>query len=186
MQWLWTGVGISTFVLVLTVGWTLAVLAKVNVPVSRPLLTIEVTGHQWWWAVRYRSDDPGREFTTANEIHIPTGTPVRFLLEGADVIHSFWIPALAGKTDMIPGQTNETWLEASAPGVYRGQCSEYCGVQHARMSLLVVAQPAREFHLWWDHQLELPAEHAGAAIAGRADSSPTFRASLRNRPDNPA
>jgi cytochrome c oxidase subunit 2 len=170
MRWLWTGVGISTLVLLFTVGWTLAVLAKISSPASRPPLTIEVIGHQWWWEVRYLSDDPGRLFTTANEIHIPTGTAVRFRLVGADVIHSFWVPALAGKTDMIPGQTNETWLQARTPGVYRGQCSEYCGVQHARMSLLVVAQPAAQFRAWWDHQLESPAAATGPdALGGAAD-----------------
>jgi len=168
-QWMWTGVGISTLVLLFSVAWTLVVLAKVNTPASPPRLTIEVTGHQWWWQVRYRSDAPGREFTTANEIHIPTGTPVRFLLVGADVIHSFWVPALAGKTDMIPGQTNETWLDARTAGVYRGQCAEYCGVQHARMSFVVVAQPAQEFRAWWDHQLGVPAAAAGTPVAGGAD-----------------
>lgn len=169
MNWLWTGVGISTLVLLFTVVWTLTVLAKVNSPASRPPLTIEVIGHQWWWGVRYLSDDPARVFTTANEIHIPTGTAVRFRLVGADVIHSFWVPALAGKTDMIPGQTNETWLEADTAGVYRGQCSEYCGVQHARMSLLLVAQQPAQFRAWWNHQLEAPVavedQTAGGAAA---------------------
>ena len=86
-----------------------------------------------------------RSFTTANEIHIPVGQPVRVKLVGVDVIHSFWVPALAGKTDLIPGQTNTTWLEADAPGVYRGQCTEYCGQQHAHMGLQVIASPPDEF-----------------------------------------
>jgi len=166
LEWLWTGVGISTAVLLFTVGWTLVVLAKVNSPASPPPLTVEVVGHQWWWEVRYLSSDPARVFTTANEIHMPTGTAVRIRLVGADVIHSFWVPALAGKTDMIPGQTNETWLQASTPGTYRGQCSEYCGVQHARMSFLVVAEPAAQFRAWWDHQLESPAASVDPGVAG--------------------
>jgi hypothetical protein len=96
--------------------WTMQVLARVTSPATQPALTIEVTGRQWWWQIRYLSDDPSRSFTTANEIHIPAGVPVLFRLIGGDVIHSFWVPALFGKTDVIPGQTNETWLEARAPG----------------------------------------------------------------------
>jgi cytochrome c oxidase subunit 2 len=92
-----TGVGISTLVLLFTVGWTLVVLAQLHARASQPVLTIEVTGHQWWWEARYHSDDPAGVFTTAVEIHIPTGRPVRFLLVGADVIHSFWVPALAAR-----------------------------------------------------------------------------------------
>ena len=97
-----------------------AVLAEVTSPSAPAALTIEVTGRQWWWQVRYLSNDPSRVFTTANEIHIPTGVPVKFQLVGGDVIHSFWVPALSGKTDTIPGQTNETWMEAAKPGTYRG------------------------------------------------------------------
>jgi cytochrome c oxidase subunit 2 len=85
---------------------------------------------------------------TANEIHIPVGAPVRVRLRAADVIHSFWVPSLAGKLDLIPGKTNETWLQAERAGVYRGQCAEYCGLQHARMALLIIAQPPSEFDAW--------------------------------------
>ena len=92
------------------------VLADVAGPRRAPQITIEVTGQQWWWKARYLSQDPSRVLTTANEFHIPTGEPVRVKLIGADVIHSFWVPALTGKTDTIPGQTNQTWLEASRPG----------------------------------------------------------------------
>ena len=136
----------------------------------KPALTIEVTGQQWWWKVRYLSDDPSRIFTTANEIHIPTGEPVRIELIGADVIHSFWVPPLSGKTDAIPGQTNVTWLEADRPGRYRGQCTEYCGVQHAHMGFEVVAQSPGEFDAWWDAQLK------PAATADRrpANAAPTL------------
>jgi cytochrome c oxidase subunit 2 len=155
-NWIWIGVGISSLILLATVGWTMVVLAKISSPESKPIATIEVSGHQWWWEVRYLSDDPSRIFTTANEIHIPTDTPVRIRLIGADVIHSFWVPLLSGKTDMIPGQTNETWLQARDPGIYLGQCAEYCGVQHAHMSMRVVAQSPQEFQQWWNHQLESP------------------------------
>jgi cytochrome c oxidase subunit 2 len=170
LSWIWIGVGISSLVLLFTVVWTMAVLAKITSPSAKPALTVEITGHQWWWQVRYLSDDPSQIFTTANEIHIPTGRPVLFKLVGADVIHSFWIPQLGGKTDAIPGQTNETWLEARKPGVYRGQCTEYCGVQHAKMGMLLIAQTPRDFAAWRAHQLQSPARPAnGAQRAGLAN-----------------
>ncbi|HEX4027287.1 MAG TPA: c-type cytochrome, partial [Rhizomicrobium sp.] len=110
-----------------------------------------------------------RQFTTANEIHIPVGRPVRLRLIGSDVIHSFWVPQLAGKMDAIPGQTNETWIEADRPGTYRGQCTEYCGLEHARMGFLVVAQSPAEFQAWWSHQVDAPAPPQGVALAGQED-----------------
>lgn len=168
--WITVGVGISTLVLLFTVIWTMVVLAKVASPATRPPVTIEVTGRQWWWQVRYLSGDPSRIFLTANEIHIPTGVPVRFELIGGDVIHSFWVPALSGKTDTVPGQTNETWMEARVAGVYRGQCTEYCGVEHAKMSLVLVAQSPGDFEAWWTHQLQSPAAPAARdASAGQAE-----------------
>ena len=101
-----------------------------------------VTGHQWWWELTY-DDSTGQGFTAANEIHVPVGRPVRFELQTADVIHSFWVPQLAGKMDIVPGQNNPTWLEARTPGVFAGPCGEYCGDQHAQMRLTVVAECAR-------------------------------------------
>jgi hypothetical protein len=89
--------------------------------------------------IRYTDVDASNIFTTANEIHIPVGVPVTFTLHGADVIHSFWVPNLAGKKDLIPGKVNTIWLQADKPGVYRGQCAEYCGLQHAQMAFWVVA-----------------------------------------------
>lgn len=154
-SWIYVGVGISTAVLFAIMVWTVVTLAGVsNAALGEPALRIEVTGHQWWWEVNYLSDEPSRQFTTANEIHIPTGQKVEVRLRGSDVIHSFWVPALAGKTDAIPGQHNRTWLQADRPGVYRGQCGEYCGEQHAHMAFEVIATSADEFRAWWDHQLE--------------------------------
>jgi cytochrome c oxidase subunit 2 len=169
LNWLWVGVGISTLVLLFSIGWTVKVLADIQAPPQKPAATIEITGRQWWWQVRYLSDDNAYEFVTANEIHIPVGAPVRLKLVGGDVIHSFWVPQLAGKMDAIPGQTNETWIEASAPGTYRGQCTEYCGLQHSHMGFLVVAQPAGDFRKWWDHQLTSTAVPTGHAQLGQAD-----------------
>jgi cytochrome c oxidase subunit 2 len=165
MTWLWVGVGTSTVVLVFTVVWTMMVLARIEAPPTAPAVTIEVTGKQWWWQARYLTGDPAREFVTANEIHIPAGQPVRLKLIGGDVIHSFWVPQLAGKMDAIPGQINETWLEAAKPGRFSGQCTEYCGLQHSHMGLIVVAQTPADFRAWWNHQLEAPSREN---VTGRA------------------
>lgn len=125
------------------------------------ILTIEVTGHVWWWSAEYPNGA-----VTANEIHIPVGDPVRFELSAADVIHSFWIPALGPKRDMIPGQTNTLRLSADEPGRYRGQCAEFCGVQHARMGLFVVADP--DFDRWMAAQAAPANDATGPdASAGR-------------------
>jgi cytochrome c oxidase subunit 2 len=117
-------------------------------------LSIELTGHQWWWEARYNDIDASNVFTTANEIHIPVGVPVLFTLRGGDVIHSFWVPNLAGKKDLIPGKISTTWLQADKPGVYRGQCAEYCGLQHARMAFWIVAEPQEQFNAWRQNQTQ--------------------------------
>lgn len=117
-------------------------------------LSIEVTGRQWWWEVRYNDVDASNIFTTANEIHIPVGVPVLFTLRGGDVIHSFWVPNLAGKKDLIPGKISTQWLQADKPGVYRGQCAEYCGLQHARMAFWIVADTQEQFNAWRQNQTQ--------------------------------
>lgn len=125
-------------------------------------MTVEVIGHQWWWEVRY----PGSAAVTANEIHIPARTRVNVVATTADVIHSFWVPGLNRKIDMVPGRRNRVLLYASSPGVYRGQCSQFCGLQHAHMSMYVVAQPPAAYRAW------LAANAARAA----APASPAQRA----------
>jgi cytochrome c oxidase subunit 2 len=115
-------------------------------------LTIKVRGLQWWWGVEYFGSNPQQRFETANEIHIPVGRNVRLQLEGLDVIHSFWVPSLAGKQDLIPGRTNELTIRAERPGVYRGQCAEFCGMQHAHMAFLVIAETQSEFDGWISEQ----------------------------------
>ncbi len=107
-------------------------------------LVVEVTGHQWWWEVTY----PGQGVTTANELHIPAGRAVAVELRSADVIHSFWVPALAGKLDALPERTNTLRLVADEPGRYMGQCAEFCGVQHANMDFVVIAHGAADFDDW--------------------------------------
>jgi len=117
-------------------------------------VNIEVTGHQWWWEVRYQNVDASSIFTTANEIHIPVGVPVTFTLKANDVIHSFWVPNLSGKKDLIPGKVATIWLQADQPGVYRGQCAEYCGHQHAHMALWIIAEPQEQFNNWHRNQIQ--------------------------------
>src|SRR6185503_10842567 len=111
-------------------------------------LTVDVTGHQWWWQIEYEDPNPSLSVTTANEIHVPVGEPVQFKLASHDVIHSFWVPNMNGKRDLIPGYRSSIWFRADTPGVYRGQCAEFCGLQHAHMAFLVVAQPRAEFTRW--------------------------------------
>lgn len=115
-------------------------------------LEVKVRGHQWWWEVQYRDPQAGGVFTTANEIHIPVGQFVSILLDSDDVIHSFWVPSLTGKIDQIPGHENELQLIADRPGIYRGQCAEFCGQQHAKMGFLIIASPPDEFAAWADAQ----------------------------------
>ena len=115
-------------------------------------LHIDVTGYQWWWEVKYDDPRPSNVFTTANEIHIPVGKAVLMTLRASDVIHSLWIPNLAGKKDLIPGRINMLALRADAPGVYRAQCAEFCGWQHANMALFVVAESPSDFQKWLDAQ----------------------------------
>jgi len=119
---------------------------------GRGALEIEVTGHQWWWQVEYPSSRPDLRVVTANEIHVPTGRPVVVTLTSTDVIHSFWPPSLVGKRDMIPGEKTSVWFQADTPGVYRGQCAEFCGYQHAKMAFQIVAEPAEQFERWMARQ----------------------------------
>jgi cytochrome c oxidase subunit II len=121
-------------------------------------MTIEVTGNQWWWQFRYVSDDPRRVLITANEIHIPVGRPIMIRGVSQDVIHSFWVPNLHGKRDLIPSRTTVEWIKADSPGRFRGQCAEFCGMQHAHMAFWVIAEPENQFETWMQHQLEPAAE----------------------------
>jgi cytochrome c oxidase subunit 2 len=110
---------------------------------DRAELVIEIVAHDWWWEARYPNGA-----VTANEIHIPVGAPVRLRLRTADVLHSFWVPELQGKTDLVSGRVNYMWLQADEPGRYRGQCAEFCGLQHANMLFFVVAEPEGGFEEW--------------------------------------
>jgi cytochrome c oxidase subunit II len=170
---------------VLFPGVVLAALYAYTVPLApvwRPVppsgaLVISVTGRMWWWEVRYPDQPTAGGFPTANEIRIPVGQPVYLALQSSDVIHSFWIPQLAGKMDMVPGRIQHLLLQADRPGVYRGQCAEYCGEQHARMALHVVALPPPEFEAWRESQAKpaapAPERHARGRevfLANRCDA----------------
>jgi cytochrome c oxidase subunit II len=131
-----------------------------STPPNQPGLTIDIIGHDWWWEARY---DDGRA-VTANEIHIPTGESVQLRLTTDDVIHSFWVPQLQAKTDLVSGEVNTMWLQAEEPGRYRGQCAEFCGLQHANMIFYVIAEEPGEFESWLANEASDAAEptEAGA------------------------
>jgi cytochrome c oxidase subunit II len=177
LRWITVGLAISAVPLVITLIWTLSALAATSGPPAHPALTLDVTPHQWWWDVQYEGQQPSDIFHTANEIHIPVGVPVLVRLHGADVIHSFWVPQLSGKTDAIPGQTNLSWMEASSPGRYRGQCQEYCGAEHANMGFEVVAQTPQDFERWREGQLA-PAPAADSAALQHGQQIVEFRCGL--------
>ena len=153
----------------LEIGWTLApavILVLIAIPTVRTIwlvdnppqqadvLQVEVTGNQWWWEFEY----PELGVTTANEMHVPVGRTVQLTLEAGDVIHSFWVPRLAGKRDMTPGETTGLWFTADSAGRYEGQCAEFCGTAHSLMRLDVVAQTPGEFRAWVEHQRQPAAE----------------------------
>ncbi|MDB5596386.1 MAG: cytochrome c oxidase, subunit [Hyphomicrobiales bacterium] len=131
-----------------------------------PSVRVRVTGHQFWWEAQYRETKPSEWFTTANEIVVPVGEHVLLELEASDVIHSLWIPSLMGKQDLIPGQQNVLRITAAREGVYRGQCAEFCGLQHAHMALLVRALSHEEYTQWRARQLEPASEAARQNEAG--------------------
>lgn len=177
IAWFRWGLAISAVPLLISLVWTMAALGHVVGPPRRPGLTIDVTPRQWWWEVRYSGQDPADSFLTANEIHVPTGTPVLVRLHGGDVIHSFWVPQLSGKTDAIPGQTNPTWLAADRPGRFRGQCGEFCGIEHAKMAFEVVADSPAAFALWRRAQLQT-APPPATDPARRGQAFFTYRCAL--------
>lgn len=145
------GVVMPLIVLAVVFAYTLHTLTGLAEDQESSDWTVEVVGHQFWWEVRY----PDEDVITANEIHIPAGQPVEFLLTSADVIHSFWVPELGGKLDMMPGTTTSITLTADEPGRYRGQCAQLCGVQHANMALYINADEPEEFSTWLDSQRQL-------------------------------
>jgi cytochrome c oxidase subunit 2 len=144
-RWFLLG-GVAGPLIVLVVVFAATVHAMRVISPDRPAeaLVVEVVGHRFWWEVRY----PGERVSVTNELHIPVGRPVELRLTSADVIHSFWVPALAGKRDLLPDHVNTLVLRADEPGVHRAQCAEFCGLGHASMVLTVVAEPPDRFAAW--------------------------------------
>ncbi len=161
MRWVWIGTGISSVALFVALAYVLVTLESVASPRKEPALTIAITAYDWWWKIDYAG------VTTANEIHIPVGEPVKIELRSADVIHAFWVPRLAGKTQTIPGVVNEQWIQADRAGVYRGQCSQFCGAQHAHMAFEVIAEPRAQFDAWYAAQARPHAADATASAGQR-------------------
>jgi cytochrome c oxidase subunit 2 len=137
--------------------------AVASAPAQPAALQVKVIGHQWWWEFDY----PSLGIVTADEMHIPAGQPVAISLESVDVIHSFWVPRLAGKTDAIPGRTNSMWLEASQPGDYSGQCAQFCGTSHALMRFSVIAESQTSFNAWVQ-KMQHPSAAAVKPTSGEA------------------
>jgi cytochrome c oxidase subunit 2 len=127
---------------------------KVEGLTSKNPVTIQIIGHQWWWEVIYPNSQADQTVTTANEIHIPTKTPVVILTNSADVIHSFWAPSVTGKRDLLPGYSSAFWFQVDQPGTYRGQCAEFCGLQHAHMGFSIIAESLDQFQAWEQQQLK--------------------------------
>ena len=163
------------------IGWTaligtgLAALAIASFFADRSManaaahekLAINVNANQWWWDIEYVSADVSKGIRTANELHLPVGVPVRIRLHSNDVIHSFWVPSLAGKQDLIPGRDNDITIVPRKVGIFRGQCAEFCGAQHAHMALIVNVDSYPDFIKWWQHQLQpAPAPRTPLAQAG--------------------
>jgi cytochrome c oxidase subunit II len=155
VRWLIVGGGVVLPVLVLTLllAYSIRLADTLQAGERRNGLSIEVDARQWWWKVSYRfHGEPSRTVITANEIHLPVGQAVEVRLTSSDVVHSFWIPRLAGKMDAIPGRTNKLLIAADRPGISRGQCAEFCGLEHAHMAIMAISHPADEFDQWLDRQ----------------------------------
>lgn len=167
---LWGGLVFPTVTLGALVTYSVSVNQfLVAAPAEEPL-RIEVIGRMWWWEVRYPEEPGGPAFVTANEIRIPVGRPVEVTVTTADVIHSFWVPNLHGKIDMIPGHVNRLVFTASEPGTMRGQCAEFCGTQHAWMAFHVVAETPERFAQWRDAQARPAGPPATAELAAGRDA----------------
>jgi cytochrome c oxidase subunit 2 len=155
-RWVGGATAVTALILLVFLIASVSTSRSLEALASPQALNIDLTGHQWWWQVEYSDPMPSQRVLDANEIHIPVGRPVHIRATANDVIHSFWVPNLHGKKDLIPGHTTDLWIRADKPGVYRGQCAEFCGWQHAHMALLVIAEPADRFNTWLASQRQPP------------------------------
>src|SRR3954452_5543916 len=162
------GVALTVVILFGLLGATMWTHRAVLALGAESAVTVNVTGHQFWWEFEYDDAVPSQRFHTANELHIPVGRPVVLKVTSRDVIHSFWVPNLHGKRDLIPGYTTAIWIQADKPGLYRGQCAEFCGLEHARMALYVTAESNTDFEKWrMNQQREAPAPSTDDERRGR-------------------
>jgi cytochrome c oxidase subunit 2 len=159
-------VGLSVVILLAIVVADFLTTRSLNTIAQTEGIRVRLVGHQWWWEVHYQDSLPSRAVVTANELHVPVGRPVHLSMTSGDVIHAFWVPELNGKKDLIPGYTTDLWLQADRPGVYEGQCGEFCGLQHAKMRLTVIAEPEARYDEWIAAQRR-PADSIVAPLAMR-------------------
>jgi cytochrome c oxidase subunit 2 len=164
------GLLFPVFVLTLLLAYSTWRTTQLGTQGSRGALPVSVTGKMWWWELRYVNPAGGPDIVTANELRIPAGRAVYLGLGTTDVIHAFWVPQLGGKVDMVPGRMHGLTIRADKPGVYRGQCAEYCGEQHARMALHVVAMPQPEFDAWLAGQARAALPPANAMLQRGRDA----------------
>ncbi len=179
LGWIYWGVGVSVPILIAMAVWNLVVTRAVAAPpATQAGPVVEITAHRWWWEIRYDGGSAGELFTTANELVIPTGVPVRMRLTSADVIHDFWVPKLGPKMDLIPGIWNASWLQADKPGRFVGQCAEFCGLEHAKMGIHVTALAPADYAAWLRHMRQPAhpdASHGAAVFVQQCGSCHTVR-----------
>ena len=155
---------ITVVILVGTLVYSVSVGSALASSPRDTALRVKVTGHQWWWEFEYQDSLPSHTLVVGNELHVPVGEPVQIVGTSSDVIHSFWAPNLFGKKDMIPGKATSMWFQADSAGIYRGQCAEFCGHQHAKMAVIIVAEPRDKFNSWYKTQLQ-PASPSTDSLA---------------------
>jgi cytochrome c oxidase subunit 2 len=161
-------VGLTVLTLILLLVASIVTGRTVGSSLARSsAVTIAITGHQWWWEIEYEDAVPSRSVVTANELHIPINRPIVLKVTSRDVIHSFWVPNLQGKRDLIPGYTTAIWLQANRTGFFRGQCAEFCGMQHAHMAFDVIAESDRDFDGWLEAMRQPGRDPPPSARRGR-------------------
>jgi cytochrome c oxidase subunit 2 len=153
-----SGLAITVVTLFVILVFSVVTGRRVEGLTSKNPVTVQITARQWWWEVTYPNSQADQTITTANEIHVPTGTPVVVITNSQDVIHSFWAPSITGKRDLLPGYSSAFWFEVDKPGIYHGQCAEFCGLQHAHMGFSIIAEPLEIFQAWKQQQLKSAAE----------------------------
>jgi cytochrome c oxidase subunit 2 len=165
--WVAASVAASALILLLFIFVDVSTARSISRVGGEKPLRIDVVGHQWWWEIKYPDTANSQNIVeTANELHVPLGRPVFIKMTSDDVIHSFWAPNLDGKKDLIPGHETRTWFRADSAGVYRGQCAEFCGHQHAKMAFFIVAEPRIQFEHWLESQ-KSEASKPGDSLAQR-------------------